>query len=39
MNFDYIPELQYRYGYFITWGVMLLVMIAMLAWFRRKKWL
>ena len=39
MNFEYMPELQYRYGYFTIWGVMLLIFIAMLIYFKRKKWL
>ncbi|MCF7568114.1 magnesium/cobalt transporter CorA [Sabulilitoribacter arenilitoris] len=39
MNFDYIPELQYKYSYFILWGVMILLFIVMLFYFKRKKWL
>ncbi len=39
MNFEYIPELQYRYSYFILWGVMIVMFIAMLIYFKRKKWL
>jgi len=39
MNFKYIPELDFRYGYFILWGVMLLCSIVMLWWFRKQKWL
>jgi magnesium transporter len=39
MNFNYMPELNYKYGYFAIWGVMLLVVIAMLYFLRRKKWL
>ncbi|MEQ9405643.1 MAG: magnesium/cobalt transporter CorA [Cyclobacteriaceae bacterium] len=39
MNFENMPELSYRYGYFVTWGVMGLVFIAMLIYFKRKKWL
>ncbi|NNE78009.1 MAG: magnesium/cobalt transporter CorA, partial [Pricia sp.] len=38
-NFDVVPELKYEYSYFIMWGVMLLVAIGMLLYFRRKKWL
>lgn len=37
-NFDYIPELKYRYSYFIMWAVMIVVAIGMLAYFKRKKW-
>ncbi len=39
MNFEYIPELQYRYGYFVLWGIMILMFLAMLIYFRKKKWL
>ncbi|MEQ8532482.1 MAG: CorA family divalent cation transporter, partial [Imperialibacter sp.] len=39
MNFEYMPELKYRYGYFVVWGVMGAVLILMLLYFKRKKWL
>jgi len=39
MNFEYIPELTYRQGYFVLWAVMLAVVIGMLYYFKRKKWL
>jgi magnesium transporter len=38
-NFDYLPELHFRYSYFIMWGIMLVVAFVMLYFFRRKKWL
>ncbi len=38
-NFEFVPELKYRYSYFIMWGVMIIVVIAMLIYFRRRKWL
>ncbi len=38
MNFEYIPELQYRYGYFILLGVMGLIFWGLLHYFRKKKW-
>lgn len=38
MNFDNMPELRTQYGYFIVWGVMLLVAAGMLWYFKRKKW-
>lgn len=37
-NFDNIPELHYKYSYFIMWAVIVLVAIGMLAYFRKKKW-
>lgn len=39
MNFKYIPELNYRYSYFILWGIMVLIFLGMLFYFKRKKWL
>jgi magnesium transporter len=39
MNFEHMPELQWRYGYFIILGLMTISIILMLMWFRRKKWL
>ncbi len=39
MNFDYMPELGWGWAYFAILGVMLLVTIGMLFFFRRKKWL
>jgi magnesium transporter len=39
MNFDNMPELHSRYGYFATWGLMLLVAIAMLLFFWRQGWI
>lgn len=38
MNFKYMPELEWKWGYFMVWGVILAVVIGMLAYFRRKKW-
>lgn len=37
-NFEYVPELQYRYSYFIMWGVMIAVAVGMLLYFKQKKW-
>jgi len=39
MNFDHIPELHYRYGYFILLGTMLIIFIGLLYFFRKKNWL
>ena len=38
-NFEYLPELHYRYSYFVFWGVIILVASGMLLFFKRKKWL
>ncbi len=39
MNFQYMPELTWRYGYYIIWGVMLAVAAVLLAFFRKLKWI
>ncbi|MFH1416111.1 MAG: magnesium/cobalt transporter CorA [Elusimicrobiota bacterium] len=39
MNFEYMPELAWRGGYFMVWGVIVLVTIGMLIYFKKKKWL
>ena len=38
-NFDYIPELHFRYGYLMLWGIILALAGIMLLIFKRKKWL
>lgn len=38
MNFQYMPELHWRWGYFIVLGVMVVIAVVMLDYFRRKKW-
>lgn len=37
-NFDVLPELHWENGYYIMWGVMLVISIIMLIYFGRKKW-
>ena len=39
MNFQNMPELHWRYGYYIVMAFMLGISLMMLAWFRRKGWL
>jgi magnesium transporter len=39
MNFNYMPELTWRYGYFVIWGVMLVIAVGMWVNFRRQKWI
>ena len=39
MNFTNIPELNYKYGYFILLGVMFVISIILIFFFRRKHWL
>ena len=39
MNFEYIPELQYKYGYFVLLGIMFCLFLILLFLFKRKKWM
>ena len=39
MNFQYFPELQWRWGYPILWAVMIIISAYLFLYFRRKKWL
>lgn len=38
-NFEYLPELHYKYSYFIFWGVILIIALGMLMFFKRKGWM
>ncbi len=38
-NFEYLPELHFRYSYFYFWGVLVSVAVGMLYFFKRKGWL
>jgi magnesium transporter len=33
-----MPELEWRYAYLFFWIVVLVVLIAMVAWFKKKRW-
>lgn len=39
MNFKYMPELEMKWGYGLTWLFMVGVVILIYFWFRRKGWL
>lgn len=39
MNFKYMPELEWQYGYYTVLSIMGLIIICMLIFFRKKKWL
>lgn len=44
MNFDTespwnLPELSWRYGYLFVWGLMITVVIVVMVFFKRKRWL
>ena len=39
MNFKFMPELAWRWGYFAVWLIMTAVAVLMIFYFKRKKWL
>lgn len=39
MNFDNMPELHWKYGYLMVWGLMFAVTLGFVIYFRKKKWL
>jgi magnesium transporter len=39
MNFAYMPELKWHWGYFGIWGIMVGIAVVMIFFFKRKKWL
>lgn len=39
MNFSFIPELQWKYGYFMVWGIMASIGLALVLFFKRKGWM
>ncbi len=39
MNFKYFPELDYPYAYPTFWGVLIVISLSMVIYFKRKKWL
>ncbi|MGH8507832.1 MAG: magnesium/cobalt transporter CorA [Gammaproteobacteria bacterium] len=39
MNFEYFPELKWRWGYPALWGIMVGIGVLMLIFFKRRKWI
>ena len=39
MNFRYMPELEWRYGYPAVIAVSVVVVVLCLFWFKKKKWM
>jgi magnesium transporter len=39
MNFDVLPELHWKYGYLYFWIFSVIILVLLLFYFRRKKWL
>lgn len=38
MNFQNMPELQWKYGYAAIWGIIILIFAGMVFYLKRKKW-
>ncbi len=39
MNFVYMPELKWKFGYLFVWVIISIISLIMYAYFKRKKWL
>jgi magnesium transporter len=39
MNFEFLPELKFKYSYLIFWIVVICIGAGLLVYFKRKKWL
>lgn len=39
MNFENMPELKMKYGYYIAWSIMALIAVILLFYFRKRGWL
>jgi len=39
MNFEFMPELKWRWGYFTVLAIMAAIGLAMVAYFKKKRWL
>lgn len=38
MNFEIMPELTWKYGYFVVMLIMAIIATEMLLWFKHKGW-
>jgi magnesium transporter len=38
MNFDWFPELHWKYSYPVLWAIMIATVVSMLVFFRRRGW-
>jgi magnesium transporter len=39
MNFKYMPELEWRYGYLLVWGVNAAIAYLIFRWLKKRKWI
>ncbi|WP_404459486.1 magnesium/cobalt transporter CorA [Oceanobacillus kapialis] len=38
MNFQYMPELTWKYGYFVSIAIMAIIAVSMFLWFKKMGW-
>lgn len=38
MNFRFMPELEWEYGYFYSWGILLIVAVIAILFLKKKRW-
>ena len=38
MNFTNMPELNWKWGYFSVWTIIVIVFVVMLLYFKKKRW-
>lgn len=39
MNFEFMPELDWEYGYVFVWVIIILIVTGLLLFFRKRKWI
>ena len=39
MNFEHMPELHWRWGYLGVWGIFVFIAVAMVLYFKKKRWI
>jgi magnesium transporter len=39
MNFHFMPELSWKYGYLMAWGIFIAIVAGMLIFFRKRGWI
>ena len=39
MNFKYMPEYNWKYGYLVFWVIIAIITLVMILFFKRKKWI
>jgi magnesium transporter len=39
MNFKFMPELEWRWAYFVVWAIMAVIAVFMVIYFKKKRWI